>query len=151
MDWRRLDRWATIATISLYVAAATSLIIILGEALLPPGTLAQSVFHDIADYLNRLGDVGGGAVIVIILFILVGGGAGMLLINAYDKFQEIRRRRAQERQEMAEAIEASRAEGRAEGLAEGRAEIVDQLRERGVNVADFLPPEDAEPESAETS
>lgn len=143
MDWRRLDRWATIATISLYVAAATSLIIILGEALLPPGTLAQSVFHDIADYLNRLGDVGGGAVIVIILFILVGGGAGMLLINAYDKFQEIRRRRAQERQEMAEAIEASRAEG--------RAEIVDQLRERGVNVADFLPPEDAEPESAETS
>lgn len=71
----------------------------------------------------------------------------MLLINAYDKFQEIRRRRAQERQEMAEAIDASRAEGRAEG----RAEIVDQLRERGVNVDDFLPPEDAEPESAETS
>ena len=142
MDWRRLDRWATIATISLYVAAAASLVIILGETLLPAGTPARVAFHDIANYLNRLGDIGGGAIIVIILFILAGGGTAMLLINAYDKFQEIRRRRAQERQEMADAI----AESRAEGRAEGRAEILDQLRKSGVDVDDFVPPEDADSE-----
>ena len=141
MHWRRLDRWAIVATIALYVAATFSLFIILGETLLPAGTPAQITFHDIANYLNRFGEIGGGAIIVIILFILFGGGTAMLLIDAYDKLQAIRRRRAQERQEMAAAIAASRAKGHAEGRAAGRAEVLDQLRERGYSVDEFLAPD----------
>ena len=113
MDWQRFERWATVATIALYVAAAASLVIMLGESLLPEGSPAQRAFHDIADYLNRLGDIGSGAIVAIIVLILSGGGAGMLLFKAYDQFQENRKRRAEER---AEAL----AEGQARGRAQGR-------------------------------
>jgi hypothetical protein len=44
-----------------------------------------------------LDEIGGGAVIVAILFILIGGGTGMLLLKAYDQFQENRKRPARER------------------------------------------------------
>jgi hypothetical protein len=97
MDWRRLERWAIVATITLYVAAAASLVIILGESLLAEGSPEQPGFRGRADYLNRLDEIGGGAVIVAILFILIGGGTGMLLLKAYDQFQENRKRPARER------------------------------------------------------
>ena len=134
MHWRRLERWATVATIALYVAAVASLVIMLGESLLTEGSPAQRVFRDVAEYLNRLGNIGGGAIVAVILFILVGGGTGMLLLKAYDQFQENRKRRARER-----------AEALAEGRAQGRAEILDLLRERGVNLDELLPPEETKP------
>lgn len=155
MDWRRLERWATIATITLYAAAAATLIIMLGESLLSEGSLAQRVFHDIANRLTRLGDIGSGAIVAVILFVLVGGGTLMLLLKAYDQFQENRKRRARER---AEAAAEGRAEGRAEGLAEGlaagraeglalgRAEIIDQLRERGISLDELALPDETDPE-----
>ena len=155
MDWQRLGRWATIATITLYVAAAASLVVMLGESLLPEGSPAQRTFRAVADYLNRLGDIGGGAIIAVILFILVGGGTGMLLFDAYDKFQEIRRRRAEERAEAlaegrAEGLAEGLAQGRAEGLVQGRAEILNELRERGVNLDDFLSSNETDAEPPET-
>ena len=131
MDWRRLERWAIIATIALYVAAAVSLAIMPGESLLSEGSSQQRAFHDIANYLNRLGEIAGGMIVVIVLLILVGGGTGMLFLKAYDQFQENRKRRAQER-------ESARAEG--------RAEIIEQLRNKGVNVDDLLPPDESDTE-----
>ena len=163
MDWQRFERWATVATIALYVAAAASLVIMLGESLLPEGSPAQRAFHDIADYLNRLGDIGSGMIVVVILFILVGGGTVMLLLKAYDQFQENRKRRARERAEaaaegraeglaegraegLAEGLAEGRAEGLVEGLALGRAEIIDQLRERGISPDELVVSDETEPE-----
>ena len=151
MDWRRLERWATVATIALYVAAAASLAIMMGESLLTEGSPAQRGFRYTADYLNRLGDIGGGAIVVVILFVLVGGGTVMLLLKAYDQFQENRKRRARERAEAAaegraEGIAAGRAQGLAEGLALGRAEIINHLRERGINLDELALPDETDPE-----
>ena len=159
MDWRRLERWATVATIALYVAAVASLAIMLGESLLTEGAPAQRGFRYTADFLNRLGDIGGWAIVVVILFVLVGGGTLMLLLKAYDQFQENRKRRARERAEaaaegraegmaegLAEGLAAGRAEGMAEGLALGRAEIIDQLRERGISLDELAPPDETDPE-----
>ena len=83
----------------------------------------------------------------------------MLLLKAYDQFQENRKRRARERAEaaaegraaglaagLAEGRAAGRAEGLAEGLARGRAEIIDQLRERGINLDEFAPPDETDTE-----
>ncbi len=151
MDWRRFERWATVATIALYVAAAASLVIMLGESLLSEGSPAQRAFHNIADYLNRLGDIGSGTIVVVILFILVGGGTIMLLLKAYDQFQENRKRRARERaaaaaEGRAEGLAEGRAEGLAEGLALGRAEIIGQLRERGISLDELVVSDETEPE-----
>ena len=154
MDWRRLERWATIAANALYASAAASLVIALGESLLSEGSPSQRVFHDIANRLTRLGDIGGGAIIVVILFVLVGGGTIMLLLKAYDQFQENRKRRARERAEaiaegraegLAEGLAEGRAEGLAEGLALGRAEIIDQLRERGISLDELAAPDETDP------
>ena len=79
----------------------------------------------------------------------------MLLLKAYDQFQENRKRRARERAEaaaegraegMAEGLAAGRAEGMAEGLALGRAEIIDQLRERGISLDEPASPGETDPE-----
>ena len=146
MDWQRFERWATVATIALYVAAAASLVIMLGESLLPEGSPAQRTFHDIADYLNRLGDIGSGAIVAIIVLILSGGGTVMLLFKAYDQFQENRKRRAEERAAaLAEGQAQGLAEGRAQGRAEARAEIQDRLKEQGIDLDDLLPPDEQEP------
>lgn len=147
MDWRRLERWAIIATIALYVAAAASLAIMLGESLLLEGSSQQRAFHDIANYLNRLGEIAGGMIIVIVLLILVGGGTGMLFLKAYDQFQENRKRRARER---AEAVEEGKAIGIEQGRTEGRAEILDELRERGFDVDDLLSPDESDTEPPAT-
>ena len=143
MDWRRLERWAIIATIAAYVAAVVSLVVFLGEILLPEGSPEQRIFHGIANYLSRLGDVGGGSIVAVILFALVGGVTYVLILKAIDKINENRERRARERVEW-EA--ASRAQGRAEGHAQGRAEIIEQLRNKGVNVDDLLPPDESDTE-----
>lgn len=137
MNWRLLDRWATIATIALYVAAIGTLVIVLGESLLPAGSPAQTTFRNVAEYLVRLGNIGSGMIMTVILFILLGVGTAMLLFKAYDQFQENRKRRARER---AEAI----AEGRAEGRAEARAEIIEQLKARGLDVDELIPPDETE-------
>ena len=139
MDWRRLERWAIIATIAAYVAAVVGLAVFLGEILLPEGSPAQRIFHGIANYLGRLGDIGGGSIVAVILFALVGGVTYVLILKAIDKINENRERRARER---AEWEAASRAQGRAEA----RAEIIEQLRDKGINVDDLLPPDESESE-----
>lgn len=142
MDWRRLERWAIIATIAAYVAAVASLAVFLGEILLPESSPAQRIFHGIANYLGRLGDIGGGSIVAVILLALVGGGTYVLILKAIDKINENRERRARER---AVWEAASRAHGRSEGRAEARAEILKQLKARGVDVDELMPPD--EPES----
>ena len=131
MDWRRLERWAIIATISLYVAAAVSVIILLGESLLPDGSPVQLAFQDAANWLTRLGGIGGGTIIVIILLLMAGGGIYVLILKAIDKYHENRERRARERAEW-------EAEALAQGRAEGRAEIRDELQQRGYDVDEML-------------
>ena len=159
MDWRRLERWAIIATIAAYVAAVVSLVVFLGEILSPEGSPAQRIFHGIANYLGRLGDIGGGSIVVIILLVLVGGGTYVLILKAIDKYHEKRERRARERAEWEAASRAKgraeghaqgRAEGHAQGRAEGRAQLLDQLRERGYNVDDLLPPDESDTEPPAT-
>ena len=147
MDWRRLERWAIVATIAAYVAAVISLAVFLGEFLLPEASPVQRIFHSIASYLGRLGDIGGGSIVVIILLVLIGGGTYVLILKAIDKINENRERRARER---AEWEAASRAKGHAEGRAQGRAELLDQLRERGYNVDDLLPPDESDTEPPAT-
>lgn len=156
MDWRRLERWANVASIALYVAAVVSLVIMLGESLLPTDSPVQRAVSDTANYLQRLGDIGGGTIIIVVLMILAGGGSYMLFFKAYDKYQENKQRREQERAVWrSEAIAEGRAEGRVEGRAEGRvegralgrvegraegrAEILDELRDLGINVDGLLP------------
>ena len=151
MDWRRLERWAIIATIAAYVAAVVSLAVFLGEFLLPDGSPAQRIFHGIANYLGRLGDIGGGSIVTVILLALIGGGTYVLILKAIDKINENRERRARERAEWEAASRAQgraegRAEGRAQGRALGRAEIIEQLRDKGINVDDLLPPDESDTE-----
>ena len=130
------------ATIALYAATVVSVIILLGESLLPGNSPAQHIFHSIANRLSRLGDIGGGAIILVILLVIAGGGIAVLILRAIDKYQQNRERRARER---AEWEAASRAQGRAEGRAEQRAEIRARLLERGINLDDLLPPDEAYP------
>ncbi len=127
MDWRRLERWAIIATTAAYLAAAISLVIFLGEILLPEGTPAQRVFHGIANYLGRLGDIGGGSIVAIILSVLMGGGIYVLFLKAIDKYHENRERRARER-----------AEWEAASREQERAEIRDELQQRGYDLDEML-------------
>ena len=143
MGWRRLNRWAITATIALYVAAAASLAVMLGENLSPEGSSAQLAFRGIAGYLVRLGDIGGGTVIATILLIMIGGGTGVLLFKAYDQYQENKQRRAQERAQwraeaVAEGREEGRKEGREEGRKQGREQILNQFRELGIDVDELL-------------
>ena len=138
MDRRRLELWATIATIALYIAAAASLVIFLGENLLQEGTRAQRIFAATANHLNRLGGIGGGSIVAVILLILVAGGTWVLFIKAYDKYLENKQRRERERAEW-------RAQAIAEGRAEARAEILEQLKARGIDVDELIHPD--EPES----
>ena len=146
MDRRRLELWATIATIAIYVAAATSLVIFLGENLLQEGTRAQRIFAVTANHLNRLGGIGGGSIVAVILLILVAGGTWVLFIKAYDKYLENKQRRERERAEWrTQAIAEGMAEGLAKGRAEARAEILEQLKARGIDVDELIHPD--EPES----
>ena len=106
MDWRRLERWATIATIALYAATAVSVTVLLGEILLPANSPAQRIFHGIANLFSRLGDIGGGAIIFVILLVIAGGGIVVLILRAIDKYQQNRERRARERAEWEAASHA---------------------------------------------
>lgn len=162
MDWRRLERWATIATIALYAATVVSVTVLLGEILLPANSPAQRIFHGIANLFSRLGDIGGGAIIFVILLVIAGGGIVVLILRAIDKYQQNRERRARERAEWeaashaeghaagriaghAEGHAAGHAEGHAEGRAEAHSEIRARLMERGINLDDLLPPDAAYP------
>ena len=147
MNWRRLERWAIIATVALYVAAAVSVIILIGESLLPEGSPVQRALQDAAHWLTRLGGIGGGTVVIIILLVMAGGGIYVLILKAIDKYHENRERRARA---IAEALDQGREEGREKGRAEGRAELLDQLRERGYSVDEFLSPEDTNSEPERT-
>lgn len=75
----------------------------------------------------------------------------MLILKAIDKYHENSERRARERAEWEAASRAKgRAEGHAQGRAEGRAQLLDQLRERGYNVDDLLPPDESDTEPPAT-
>ena len=64
-------------------------------------------------------------------------------LKAHDQFHENRKRRARER-------DGAIASAHAEGFAEGRAEIIQQLRERGIDVDMLLSLDNREQKPPET-
>ena len=67
------------------------------------------------------------------------GGTYVLFLKTIDKYHENRERRARER-----------AEWEAASRAQGRAEVIEQLREKGINVDDLLLSDEPDTESPET-
>ena len=157
MNWRRVERWATIA---LYTAASAAVVIVLLEALLPSGSLEQKLAQVAAQQLTRLGDVGSGALLaIIVIALLVMGGIWIMVLIAEGVsrlstlIKEIRGQneqlKAAAREEgLAEGRQEGLAEGRQEGLAEGRDEMRDivreRLEERGIDPDEILPLNDPE-------
>ena len=142
MNWRQIERWATIA---LYAAAGVALAVLLVSELAPAASPTERLAHNVAVYLTAMGDIGGGTLFVIVLVsISVMGGIWIMVLIAkgVDTLTAIIRdmRSRDER-----AKEAGRQAGRKEGREEGREEILAVLRERlaelGISLNDLFPPE----------
>lgn len=131
MNWRRIERWATIA---IYVSSGLGLAILLAEELAAPGSLAARITAAVAARLMRLGEIGGGllfAVVLTYLTIIIGVWFMVLLMEGIDRLRN--RKYRLERQQAAaraEGQEQARAEGREQGRKEGRAEMEGLVRER---------------------
>lgn len=132
MDRRRLELWVTLA---LYIAAVVSLIVLLARRLAPERSLLQRTAQTVAEYLGELGEVASGTIILIILLVIGGTVIMALLTKGYELYREMLGRNEQLR---------------AEGRAEGRAEIIEQLKERGINVNDLLSPDESDTEPPAT-
>ncbi len=143
MNWRRVERWATIA---LYTAASVAVVILLAEELLPVGSLVQWLAQRAAHYLTRLGDIGGGALLAFIFVaLLIMGGIWLMVLIAegVERLSTIiKEMRGRDEQLKAAAREA----GREAGREEMRGIVRERLLERGINPDDILPPEDTEDE-----
>ena len=120
MNWRRIERWATIA---LYTAASVGIVILLLDELLPAGSLGQRLAQDAAGYLVRLGDVGGGALLGFIFVALLTMGGIWLMVLIAEGVERlstiIKEIKGKDAQMKAEA----RNEGREMGREEGRDEM----------------------------
>ena len=137
MNRRRLELWVTLA---LYIAAIVSLIVLFARRFSPEGSPLRRTAETVAEYLGELGAVASGTIILIILLVIGGTVTMALLTKGYELYQEMRGRNEQLRAE-------GRAEGRVAGRAEARAEIIERLRNKGIDVEDLLPADepDAEP------
>lgn len=162
MNWRRIERWATIA---IYASAGIGLAILLAEALLPAGSPAWRIASFAANNLIRLGDIGGGLLFAIALTALsVMGGIWIMVLIAegWSRLTEIIREERNWKTRVAEASrEQGLEQGREQGLEQGREQGLEQGREQGmeemraiiqerlellgINPADVLPPEKSEP------
>lgn len=131
MNWRRIERWATIA---IYVSAVLGLAILLTEELAPPGSWASRIAGAAATRLVRLGETGGGllfAVVLTYLTIIVGVWLMVLLMDGIDRLRNRKARFEKQQAAAREAVkEEGRKEGKAEGRKEGRAEMEGLVRER---------------------
>lgn len=147
MNWRRIERWATIA---IYASAGIGLAILLAEALLPAGSPAWRIASFAANNLIRLGDIGGGLLFAIALTALsVMGGIWIMVLIAegWSRLTEIIR---EERNWKTRVAEASREQGLEQGREQGKEEMRAIVQERlellGINPADVLPSEKSEPD-----
>ena len=137
MNWRRIERWATIA---IYASAGIGLAILLVEALAPPGSLAQRIATFAADNLTRLGEIGGGLLFAIALTALsVMGGIWIMVLIAegWSRLTEIIREERNwktrvEEEGRAEGLEKGREQGREQGREEGLEQGLEQGREQGL-------------------
>ena len=141
MNWRQIERWATIA---IYASAGIGLAILLVEALAPPGSLAQRIATFAADNLTRLSEIGGGLLFAIALTALsVMGGIWIMVLIAegWSRLTEIIREERNwktrvEEEGRAEGLEKGREQGREqgreEGLEQGREQGLEQGREQGL-------------------
>lgn len=131
MNWRRIERWATIA---IYVSAVLGLAILLAEELAPPGSWAARIAGATAARLVRLGEIGGGllfAVVLTYLTIIVGVWLMVLLMDGIDRLRNRKARFEKQQATAREAVkEEGRKEGKEEGRKEGRAEMERLVRER---------------------
>ena len=138
MNWRQIERWATIA---LYAAAGVALAVLLVSELAPAASPTERLAHNVAVYLTAMGDIGGGTLFVIVLVsISVMGGIWIMVLIAkgVDTLTAIIRdmRSRDER-----AKEAGRQVGREEGREEMLSLIGERLAELGISLNDLFPPE----------
>ena len=135
MQWRQIERWATIA---IYVSAGAGLAVLLVETLAPAGSAAQQLAHIAANRLTRLGEIGGGLLFTVVLAYLTTMGGTWLMVLLMEGIERLKNRRARAelqlekiREEIRkEGREAAREEGREAGREEGREEIRAAVRER---------------------
>ena len=135
MQWRQIERWATIA---IYVSAGAGLAVLLAETLAPAGSAAQQLAHIAANRLTRLGEIGGGLLFAVVLAYLTIMGGTWLMVLLMEGIERLKNRRARAelqlekiREEIRkEGREAAREEGRKAGREEGREEIRAAVRER---------------------
>ena len=135
MQWRQIERWATIA---IYVSAGAGLAVLLVEMLAPAGSAAQQLAHIAANRLTRLGEIGGGLLFAVVLAYLTTMGGTWLMVLLMEGIERLKNRRARAelqlekiREEIRkEGREAAREEGRKAGREEGREEIKAAVRER---------------------
>ncbi len=133
MQWRQIERWATIA---IYVSAGVGLAILLVEALAPAGSAVQQLAQITANRLTRLGEIGGGPLFAVVLAYLTTMGGTWIMVLLMEGIERLRTRRARTelrlermREEVREEIR--REEVREEIRKEVREEVREEIRELG--------------------
>ena len=126
MNWRQIERWATIA---IYISAGVGLAMLMVEELSPPGSPAAQLGETVGRYLTRLGEIGGGALFAIVLAYLTVIGATWLMVLLMEGIDRLRSRRARSQLRMQQMQEEFRAKIREEVREEFRANIREEMRE----------------------
>ena len=126
MNWRQIERWATIA---IYISAGVGLAMLMVEELSPPGSPAAQLGETVGRYLTRLGEIGGGALFAIVLAYLTIIGATWLMVLLMEGIDRLRSRRARAQLRMQQMQEEFRAKIREEVREEFRANIREEMRE----------------------
>ena len=127
MNWRQIERWATIA---IYISAGVGLAMLMVEELSPPGSLAARLGETVGGYLTRLGEIGGGVLFAIVLAYLTIIGATWLMVLLMEGIDRLRSRRARSQLRMQQIREEAREKFRAEIREEVRQDVDDIVRER---------------------
>lgn len=128
MQWRQIERWATIA---IYVSAGAGLAVLLVETLAPAGSAAQQLAHIAANRLTRLGEIGGGLLFAVVLAYLTTMGGTWLMVLLMEGIERLKNRRARSELQLEKIREEIRKEGREAAREEGREEGREAGREEG--------------------
>lgn len=134
MQWRQIERWATIA---IYVSAGVGLAILLVEALAPAGSTAQQLAHIAANRLTRLGEIGGGLLFGVALAYLTGIGGTWIMVLLMEGIERLKNRQTREQLRIEKLREGIREEGRKEV----RAAVRERLEQLGIDPDDVLRPQ----------
>lgn len=128
MQWRQIERWATIA---IYVSAGAGLAVLLAETLAPAGSAAQQLAHIAANRLTRLGEIGGGLLFAVVLAYLTTMGGTWLMVLLMEGIERLKNRRARAELQLEKIREEIRKEGREAAREEGRKAGREEGREAG--------------------